>query len=136
MSVDKRERFRNWLATGEARLHPLTLSQRELWETSPASPTDVSNHICCLIKVRGAISADDCVASIRRVVERQEALRVSFLPGKNGPLQLVRSAAEPSIRFRDIPANTPASEIEELARETFHKPFDLLQGPLYRVEII
>lgn len=137
MSLDKRARFKQWLANGEARLHPLTLSQRELWETSPAPPADVSNHICCLIKLRGAVSADDCMASMRRVVERQEALRISFLPGKDGgAVQLVRNSGEPAIRFRDVPSTTTPAEIEELARETFHEPFDLVQGPLHRVEII
>lgn len=137
MSLDKRERFKQWLGNGEAQIHSLTLSQRELWETSPAPATDVSNHICCLIKLRGAVSADDCMASMRRVVERQEALRVSFLPAKDGgAVQLVRNTGEPAIRFRDVPSQTSPAEIEELARDTFHEPFDLVQGPLHRVEII
>jgi hypothetical protein len=136
MSEDKRARLKKWLESGEARLHPLTLSQRELWETSPAPPADVSNHICCMINVRGLISPEDCVASFQRVVNRQEVLRLSFLPGKSGPVQLIRSRSEPVMRFRDVPSNTPPQEIEELALQTFYEPFDLVQGPLYRVEII
>lgn len=136
MSLDNRARFKKWLETGEARLYPLTLSQRELWETSPAAPADVSNHICCLIKVRGPISSPDCIAATWRVAERQEALRTSFLPGKNGAVQLVRSSSEPAIRLREVPVNTSAAEIEELARKTFYRPFDLVQGPLWRAEII
>jgi hypothetical protein len=136
MSEDKRARFKTWLESGEARLHPLTFSQRELFETSPAPPDDVSNHICCVINVRGLISPEDCVASVQRVVNRQEVLRLSFLPGKNGPVQLIRSRSEPVIRFRDISSKTPPEGIEELALETFYEPFDLVQGPLYRTEII
>ena len=136
MSEDKQTRFKQWLESGEARLYPLTFSQRELWETSPASPADVSNHICCVINVRGLISPDDCIASVQRVVNRQEVLRLSFLPGKNGPVQLIRSRSEPVMRFRDVPSNTPPEEIEELALQTFYEPFDLVQGPIYRVEII
>jgi Condensation domain len=96
----------------------------------------VSNHICCMINVRGLISPEDCVASFQRVVNRQEVLRLSFLPGKSGPVQLIRSRSEPVMRFRDVPSNTPPQEIEELALQTFYEPFDLVQGPLYRVEII
>lgn len=136
MPEDNRHRLRKWLESGEARLCPLTFSQRELWETSPAPPADVSNHICCLINLRGLMSPEDCAASIQRVVDRQEVLRLSFLPGKNGPVQLIRSRNEPVLRFRDVPSNTTPEEIEELAREIFYKPFDLVQGPLYRVEII
>src|SRR6516225_2307344 len=84
MSEAKRARFKQWLESGEARLRLLTLSQRELWEASSAPVEDVSNHICCIINVRGQISPDDCVASFQRVVNRQEVLRLSVLPGKDG----------------------------------------------------
>jgi Condensation domain len=136
MPEDNRARLKKWLESGEARLYPLTFSQRELWETSLAPPADVSNHICCVIKVHGLISPEDCVGSFQRVVNRQEVLRLSFLPGKNGPVQLIRSRSEPVMRFRDVPPSTPPEKIEELALQTFYEPFDLVQGPLYRVEII
>ena len=136
MSDDKRVRLRQWLESGEASLHPLTFPQRELWETSPAPAADVSNHICCVINVRGLISPEDCIASLQRVVNRQEVLRLSFLPGKNGPIQMIRMRSEPVMRFRDLPSKTSAQAIEELALDSFHQPFDLLQGPLYRVEVL
>lgn len=136
MSEEKRDRFKRWLESGEAQLHPLTFPQRELWEASPAPVTDVSNHICCIINVRGEMSPRDSAASLQRVVNRQEVLRLSFLPGKNGPIQMVRKQSEAEIKFRDVSPQTKPEEIEELALETFYKPFDLLQGPLYRVEVL
>jgi hypothetical protein len=136
MADDKRARFKQWLANGETCLHPLTFPQRELWETSLAPPADVSNHICCVINVRGLISPEDCMASMQRVVNRQEVLRLSVLPGKNGPVQLIRTQREPVMRFRDIPSNSSAQAIEELALGIFYEPFDLVQGPLYRVEVL
>src|SRR4051812_7507539 len=136
MSEAKRARFKQWIESGEAQLHPLTFSQRELWETSPAPPGDVSNHICCVLNIRGLISQEDSLASLQRVVDRQEVLRLSFLSGKNGPVQLIRKRSEPVLRFRDVSPQTPAAEMEELAAQTFFKPFDLLQGPLYRVEVL
>ncbi|MFL6531344.1 MAG: condensation domain-containing protein [Chthoniobacterales bacterium] len=136
MSEAKQSRFNKWLESGEAQLHPLTFPQRELWEASPAPPADVSNHICCVLNIRGLISADDSVRSFQRVVDRQEVLRLSFLPGKKGPVQLIRKHSEPVMRFSDVSPETPAAEIEELALQTFSEPFDLLQGPLYRVEVL
>jgi Condensation domain len=136
MSDAKRAQFKQWLESGEARLHPLTFPQRELWETSPAPPADVSNHICCVINVRGQISPEDCVASLQRVVNRQEVLRLSFLPGKNGPVQLIRTRSEPVMRFRDVPSQIRPEALEELALGIFYEPFDLVQGPLYRVEVL
>jgi hypothetical protein len=136
MSDPKRDRLKQWIESGAARLHPLTLSQRELWEASPAPPSDGSNNICCVIEVRGLITPEDCIAAHRRVIERQDVLRLSFLPGKNGPVQLVRQRAEPDVRYRDVSPGLSTAGMEELALETFSAPFDLLQGPLYRLEVL
>lgn len=136
MSEEKQARFKQWIESGEAELHPLTFPQRELWETSPAPPADVSNHICCVLELGGLISQEDSIATFQRVVDRQEVLRLSFLPGKNGPVQLIRKRSPSAIRFRDISPQTSAEEIEELERQTFSKPFDLLRGPLYRLDVL
>src|SRR3954463_7965325 len=135
MSEGKQARFKKWIESGEAQLHPLTFSQRELWETSPAPPSDVSNHICSMLSIRGAISQEDSLAILQRVVDRQEVLRLSFLPGKNGPVQLIRKHSRSMMEFRDISPETSDEEFEELALQTFSKPFDLLQGPLYRIDV-
>jgi Condensation domain len=136
MSENKHALFKEWIESGKARLHQLTFPQRELWEASPAPVADVSNHICCVINVRGLISPEDCVASVERVVDRQEVLRLSFLPGKNGAVQLIRTHSQPVMQFRDIPPQTRPEAIEELALNTFYEPFDLVQGPLYRVNVL
>src|SRR4029453_13735671 len=100
MPDDKRARLKQWLASGEASLHPLTFPQRELWEASAAPVGDPANHICCLIYVRGLIMQQNCETALRRVVERQEVLRLSFLPGKEQPLQMVRRNSEINLEFR------------------------------------
>jgi hypothetical protein len=137
MSGDKRARLKQWLESGEARLHPLTFPQRELWETSAVPATDSAHHVACLIYVRGLITPQDCRAAVEHVVERQEVLRVSFLPGKEAPLQMVRKSAEVNLHFRELPAPESSAEaVEEIAREIFRQSFDLMQGPLYRVEML
>ena len=137
MSGDKRARLKQWLESGQATLSPLTLPQRELWEASPVPVGDPSNHICCFIKVKGAIVPDDCRTAVQRVVERQEVLRLSFLPGKERQLQMVRSNGEANIQFREIRgAEAEPAAIEEAAATVFAEPFDLVQGPLYRVDVL
>ena len=90
MSDDKRERLKQWLTSGEVRLEPLTFSQRELWEASPIPPGDASHQIACLLFIKGAITPGECQAALQRVVNRQEALRTTFIPGKDRPLQMVK----------------------------------------------
>ena len=137
MSGDKRALLKEWLASGKAHLQPLTFPQRELWETSPVAVTDNANHICCLIQMRGVITPDACEAAIQRVVERQEVMRLSFLPGKDRPIQMIRHASDANFRFRELsPTQSHEQAVEDLAREIFSEPFDFVQGPLYRVEVL
>jgi hypothetical protein len=134
MPSDQRARLKKWIESGEAKLHPLTFPQRELWEASPVPVTDTANHICCFIEVRGLLTERDCRAAIQRVVDRQEVLRLSVLPGKERPLQMIRKNCEANCTFHKLaPADGRAEKIEELAAEIFREPFDLVQGPLYRV---
>ncbi len=98
---------------------------------------DMANHICCLIQIRGGITAHDCQAAVERVVERQEVLRLSFLPGKERPVQMIRRTGETDMRTRELSSAQGHPEaVEELAREVFRAPFDLVQGPLFRVEVM
>ncbi|MDB6146894.1 MAG: Condensation domain protein [Spartobacteria bacterium] len=134
MPADQRARLRQWLDSGEAQLHPLTLPQRELWETSPVPVEDSANHICCLIEVRGLLTERACRAAIQLVVDREEVLRLSVLPGRERPLQMIRRSCGINFDFREVaPDDARPEAIEELAAEIFRTPFDFVQGPLYRV---
>jgi hypothetical protein len=133
MPVDQRARLKQWLDSGEAQLHPLTFPQRELWEVSPVPVEDNANHICCLINVHGLLTERECRAAIQRVVDRQEVLRLSLLPGKERTLQTIRKSCGINFEFREVaPKDARPEVIEELAAEIFRAPFDFVQGPLYR----
>ena len=134
MAVDPRARLKQWLDSGEAQLHPLTLPQRELWEVCPVPPEDNANHICSLIEIHGLLTERDARAAIQQVVDRQEVLRLSILRGKEQPLQLVRKSSGINFDYRELASNdTTAEAIEQKIAEIFRAPFDLIQGPLYRI---
>lgn len=136
MSQDNRARLKQWLASGEIRLQPLSFPQRELWEAAPLPAADVSNNICALIQVRGMLTPQGSEAALQKVVDRQEVLRLSILPGKEQPMQMIRRSAAPALRFHELsPAQGQPEAIEELTREIARQPFDLVQGPLYRAEV-
>lgn len=132
MPADQRTRLKEWLDRGEAQLHPLTLPQRELWEVSPVPVEDSANHICCLIDVQGLLTERECRGALQLVVAREEVLRLSVLPGRERPLQMIRKSCGINFAVRQV-AETRPEAIEELATEIFRTPFDLVQGPLYRV---
>src|SRR6266403_5065265 len=102
MPADQRARLKQWLDRGKAQLHPLTFPQQELWEASPVPVEDNANHICCLIDVHGLLTEREARAAIQRVVERQEVLRLSILPGKERPLQMIRKDCGINFDFREV----------------------------------
>ncbi len=135
--MDKRTILKEWLQSGQASLQPLTFPQRELWEASPVPVGDTANHICSLIHVRGTFTLASAEKALRRVVERQEALRLSFLPGKTQPLQMIRREGEAVVPYRELkPSECSDDAVDEIAAENFLRPFDLLQGPLYRTLLL
>ena len=137
MSQDNRARLKQMLESGETRIHQLTFPQRELWEASPVPAGDVSNNICAIIELRGLLTPAGCEAAMQKVVDRQEVFRLSFIPGKDQPMQMIRKAGKPMLHFRELSsAQRSAEAVEELAAEIFTKPFDLLQGPLYRAVVL
>jgi condensation domain-containing protein len=132
MPADQRTRLKQWLDSGEAQLHPLTLPQRELWEVSPVPVEDSANHICCLIEVQGLLTELECRTAVQLVVDREEVLRLSLLPGRERPLQMIRKSCGINFDVREVAEARP-EVLEELALEILRTPFDLVQGPLYRV---
>lgn len=137
MSQDNRTRLKQWLESGEARLQPLTLPQRELWEASPVSAGDPANHICAYLYIGGRVTPEGSEAALQKVVDRQEVFRSSFLPGKDRPMQLIRRSGKPNLVMREVPAAKGRPElIDEMAQDTFYRPFDMVGGPLYRGEIL
>ncbi len=132
-SNDPRLRLKGLMARGEARLLPLSLPQRELWENSPVAPGDPANHICATIEIRGVFSFDLCQEALCAVVERQEVLRTSFLSGDGKAAQIVLAKAETILRCRDVISH---EEREAVMNSVFSEPFDLVRGPLFRVEML
>jgi hypothetical protein len=94
---------------------------------------DPANHICGVIEIKGPITPEQCEAALQRVIERQEALRITFLPGKERPLQMIRATGTAVLGVSELQAG---EDLEEKMHEIYRQPFDLLQGPLYRLQMI
>jgi hypothetical protein len=137
VSEDRRALLRQWLEGGEAHLQPITFPQRELWETSPVAVADPANHICGFVEIKGRITHKEAETALQRVADRQEAMRVSFLPGKDRVLQMVRASGKAVMGYRELSSREARPEVlEELMKETYRSPFDLVHGPLYRVDML
>jgi hypothetical protein len=136
-SGHKRALLKQRLENGDIRAHPLSFPQRELWETSPVAVEDPANHICGFVEIKGRITFEEAEMAIQRVADRQEALRISFLAGKDRMLQIIRANGRVPVGYRELSSAEARTEaLEELMKETYRSPFDLMQGPLYRVDML
>ena len=137
METDSRSRLQELVASGQVRLVPQTFPQRELWETSPVPPADPSNNIRSFIDLRGPLTFEMCREALPMVIARQEVMRTSFLPGKDRPVQMIRAKSEPALQYRAM-EEPDASDDEVIASmdAEYSRPFDLLRGPLYRLEMV
>lgn len=137
MAESARARLEELLASGQARLVPLTFPQRELWETGSVPPADPSNNICALLEIRGPLTPELCRDALGMVIARQEALRTTILPGKTRPVQLVRASAGPVLTVSPLPSGASGEEavVSALASH-FRQPFDLVTGPLHRLIMV
>src|SRR5688572_26076268 len=102
VSGDKRALLRQRLESGEARFHPTTFPQRELWEASPVAVADPANHICGFVEIKGRITFEEAEMALKRVADRQEAMRISFLPGKERVVQMIRANGGASLGYREL----------------------------------
>lgn len=137
MQKDSQSRLQELVASGQVRLVPQTFPQRELWETSPVPPADTSNHIRSFIDMRGPLTLEMCIDALRLVVARQEAMRTSFLPGKECPVQMIRAKAEPVVQYLDLGGSvTDDEEVIAAMEAEYSRPFDLVRGPLYRLQMV
>ena len=134
---DSGARLKEWLTSGQARLQPLTYPQRELWENSPVDPGDPANHICSIFEIQGSITFEQVKDAIAQVLQRQEVMRTSILPGREQAVQIIRSTGEPAIRYRELTDEETSPEaLQAVMAECFLEPFDMLRGPLYRADLL
>ena len=117
---------------------PLSFEQERLWLLDRLSPGNPAYHIPFAFRVRGPLDAAALEHAAAAVAERQESLRTVFAQRRGRPVCVVRSWDRPPFEVEDLRgvANHVREEevLERVAREV-RRPFDLAQGPLWRLRL-
>ncbi|HVG10753.1 MAG TPA: amino acid adenylation domain-containing protein [Thermoanaerobaculia bacterium] len=107
---------------------PLSQGQRALWFLQRLRPEAAAWNIAAAARVRGRLDSARLRHAFERLTERHEALRLSFHPTPDGPVQRLREDA--GLDFRE-------EEWEEgLLQREAERPFDLERDPLLRVRLL
>jgi hypothetical protein len=91
--------------------------------------------------IEGDLDEQILKQSLQNIIDRYEIYRTSFrsLPGMSLPLQVIKDSPPVSLRKLDLGSlrsGEQESALEDLFREARFEPFDLENGPLFRVSLV
>ncbi|WP_322029495.1 non-ribosomal peptide synthetase [Paraburkholderia sp. J76] len=110
---------------------PLLFAQERLWFLWCLDPHHAGYHIAHTLRLRGAFDAAALQRALAQLMQRHEALRLRF--DANGGVPVQYAAHDASFGFAQTNlAGEPASLADAL-RAFACEPFDLVNGPLFRV---
>jgi amino acid adenylation domain-containing protein len=113
---------------------PLSEGQKALWSIQKADPQSVAYNVPCAFFWDGPLDSATLGKAWAQIVEGQPALRTVFGFGVSEPVQKVI----PTIFVRVQQANLDQAEPNQIAERILalaRQPFDLENGPLWRLHI-
>jgi amino acid adenylation domain-containing protein len=122
------------------RAYPCSFSQRRFWFLDQLEPGNPVYHIPVTEPMpSGEYDPEVFRRVLEEIVRRHDSLRTVFRAVDGEPMQHVLPAVEVPFAYRDLAGMDTSARAEELRRlvlENGQRPFDLVNGPLYRATLI
>lgn len=119
---------------------PAAINQEGLWFLDRMHPDQASYSMPGTVLLRGRLDMGALEFSLSEIGRRHEALRTTFSLDDGGQLcQIIGDPTRlevPVTDLRTLPAADRHSESLRLAAREAKRPFDLEQGPLFRVRLV
>src|SRR5258708_2870011 len=123
--------------SGKVRNLPMTEGQKQLWALAQISDdANCGYNESIMLDMRGHFDVEAMRKSLQQIVDRHEALRITFDP--NGEHQSIHSSVKFAIPLLDLSHLTGPecqAEFEVWSAAEMSKPFNLAQGPLFRFRL-
>jgi natural product biosynthesis luciferase-like monooxygenase protein len=110
----------------------LSYGQQALWFLHQLAPQTATYNLPTAVRIRSELDLPALAGAFQKMTERHPCLRTTFNMKSGSPVQQVHP--QQTVCFRQLDAS--AWDEPELTRQLTleaHKPFDLEQGPLFRV---
>lgn len=118
---------------------PLSFAQERLWFLHRLEPESVVYNISRAIRLKGRVERQVLEQCFNEILKRHDILRTTFTENDGEPAQIVSPHTEISIAVVDL-TGLRGSEREaaasKAAAEEAAQPFDLVNGPLYRIRLL
>lgn len=118
---------------------PLSFAQERLWFLDRFEPGSAFYNIPAIMRVYGSVDLRALSSAFRELSRRHEVLRTVFDAEDGRPVQRILPEADVPIshyNLLQLPESERELEASRLVAEEARRPFDLIQGPLFRVTII
>ena len=113
---------------------PASFSQQRLWFLEQLEPGNSTYHLPGALRLKGTLEVAAVHSAFVRVAERHASLRTVFGTAEDGTPEQVIQASQP-MPFEHVNA-ADEGELQTLAEAFARRPFDLAQGPLWRVALV
>lgn len=124
--------------TRESRI-PLSPSQQRLWFLEQVHPGSAINHISMSVRIRGSVNPAVLERSVQEIARRHTILQTRFGSERGEGFAEVSCEAIVTIGRQDFQAVDPAEQdvqVQQFLRAERSRPFDVRQGPLFRVTLL
>ncbi|HEV2708315.1 MAG TPA: amino acid adenylation domain-containing protein [Pyrinomonadaceae bacterium] len=118
---------------------PLSFAQQRLWFLDQLEPGNVAYNMPLAVRLRGQLNVGALERCLTEVTRRHEILRTTFANVDAQPVHVVAPPSPVSLPLVDVSVLTDAEREREVQRHIRHEatiPFNLSDGPLWRVKLL
>ena len=110
----------------------LSYGQRALWFLHRLAPASAAYNVFFAMRVLSDLNVPALREGFQTLIDRHPSLRTTYVVREGQPLQLIHEQRR--VYFEEINAlQWSEDELNDQLIEEAHRPFDLEQGPLFRV---
>ena len=112
---------------------PLSHAQERLWFLAQLEPDSIAYHVPLVLELTGDLDVSALEAALRGIARRHEVLRTVFRDTLSGPWQFVLPQPDVTLPVEDLRGvPDPQGALAETVAREARRPFDLVNGPLFR----
>ncbi|MCD6377048.1 MAG: amino acid adenylation domain-containing protein, partial [Caldisericaceae bacterium] len=118
---------------------PLSFSQQRLWFLDKLASGSANYNIPTAIRLKGRLNIQVLERCIQTLIKRHETLRTTFNEKDGEPVQVILPSLDfklPVEDFSSFPTEDALEKAHQLAAQDAANPFDLANGPLFRIHLI
>jgi tyrocidine synthetase-3 len=116
--------------------YALSNAQRRLWVLDQMEELQIAYNVPLTIRLEGKLDREALQSAFNWLVTRHESLRTTFVSIEGTPQQIVNDDNSFEVSFTEwLPENSP-EQLADYILAHAQTPFDLINGPLFKVEVI